>query len=603
MVIKLINMPFGHLAMPSLALTQLKAVLEAAFGNDVDVEILYLNLELAQTAGMAKLYDHVLSHRGHMTGLGDWLFRQVAFPDAPDNAADYLDRYYFDAGETSGDVRAYVDGARHSLADVLDAAVERHRLDQADIVGFTSLFAQTLPSAALARRIKQTNPAVVTLLGGAACEGAIGQELARQLSAMDHVFTGPALNSLPRLVQHIVDQGTDMPCRIPGVCSGQAKDMSFSAYDYAWEQLSPPDYSDFLAALDRNFPGNHITPALLFETSEGCWWGDKSTCSFCGLNAGECHFHTIASDRAIGQFNALFAQGGERPFFMAVDSIMPAEFPREVFSRITPPPGACIQYEVRPTLDAEEIRILSDAGVRLLQPGIEALATSTLKLMKKGMTAFHNIRFLKHCSGHPITLRWNLLLFSPGESEATYETYLRQLPLLAHLHPPEGAFPVNFVKNSRYLAEPKVFGLQLEPQDFYSLTYPADPEALHNLANVYVDRNADAERQDAWLESLNETVERWDARYFGSDGRPQARLILFEEDGIHGIYDSREGTENRYWIDPTVCDALLYLQEPRRQSDVQEKFPDAQELLTELRDRRLLFEEDGRLLSLVLPHL
>lgn len=278
---------------------------------------------------------------------------------------------------------------------------------------------------------------------------------------------------------------------------------------------------------------------------------------------------------------------------------MPIDYPRKVFAEITAPAGGCIQYEVRPTLDAEEIRILSDAGVRLLQPGIEALATSTLKLMKKGMTAFQNIRFLKHCSHHPITLRWNLLLFSPGEDDATCEKYLRDIPHLTHLHPPEGAFPVNFVKNSRYLADPTAFGLALQPQDFYGLTYPVDPEALRGLANVFVDRNADEDRQDQWLEALSAAVAQWDARYFGTDGRPQARLLLFEDGGRHGLYDSRDGTETRYWVEPAARDVLLYLETPRRREDVEDAFPGVAPVLSELQRRRLLFEEDGRLLSLV----
>ncbi len=603
MVIKLINMPFGHLSMPSLALTQLKAVLEATFGNAMDVEILYLNMDISLAEGMRALYDHALSPRGLMTGIGEWLFRQVAFPEAPDNAEAFLERYYSDAGEEGKAVRSYVNGPRGRLIEVLDDLVTRYRLDQADIIGFTSLFAQTVPSTALAQRIKQANPAVVTLLGGAACEGEIGQELARQLKAVDYVFTGPALSALPELVRLITQEEGDTACQILGVCSRETATalMPTAAPDQSWKQLPPPDYTDFLRAFDRSFPEGGLTPALLFQTSAGCWWGDRSKCSFCGLHAEACRFHTLAPDRAIEQLRALLPQGRANPFFMAVDSIMPSGYPHDVFTKVAMPPDGCIQYEVRPTLDAEEIRILSEAGVRLLQPGIEALASSTLKLMKKGMTAFQNIRFLKHCSIHPITLRWNLLLFSPDESEETYERYLRQVPLLSHLHPPEGAFPVNFVKNSRYLADPDAFGLDLEPHDFYGLTYPAEPGALVKLANVFIDRRADAARQDAWLESLNEAVKQWDARYYGSDGQPQARLIMFKDGDRSGIYDSRDGNETRYWINQETRDSLIHLDEPRRESEIGQAFSNAEQTLTELRDRQLLFEENGRMLSLVLP--
>ena len=97
MRVVLINMPFASLAMPSLALTQLSAVMEG-LGERVQTETLYLNLDFARYLGNRSDYSHALEDAGFMTGFGDWFFRQVAFPDADDNSEAYLDRYYFGAG-------------------------------------------------------------------------------------------------------------------------------------------------------------------------------------------------------------------------------------------------------------------------------------------------------------------------------------------------------------------------------------------------------------------------------------------------------------------------------------------------------------------------
>jgi hypothetical protein len=52
------------------------------------------------------------------------------------------------------------------------------------------------------------------------------------------------------------------------------------------------------------------------------------------------------------------------------------------------------ELKIPADLNREQLRSLVQARVVEVQPGIESLATSTLKLMRKGTTAFNNIRFL-----------------------------------------------------------------------------------------------------------------------------------------------------------------------------------------------------------------
>ena len=46
------------------------------------------------------------------------------------------------------------------------------------------------------------------------------------------------------------------------------------------------DYDDFIESLDRNFPGQDLTPVIFFETSRGCWWGER------------CALHLLRAQRA-----------------------------------------------------------------------------------------------------------------------------------------------------------------------------------------------------------------------------------------------------------------------------------------------------------------
>ena len=49
--VTLINMPFATVRLPSIALTQLKSVLEDRFGDEVAVRLLYLNHDFATLLG------------------------------------------------------------------------------------------------------------------------------------------------------------------------------------------------------------------------------------------------------------------------------------------------------------------------------------------------------------------------------------------------------------------------------------------------------------------------------------------------------------------------------------------------------------------------
>jgi len=47
--VALINMPFANLIMPSLALTQLKSILEEHFKDQIRIDVYYLNQNLRTT--------------------------------------------------------------------------------------------------------------------------------------------------------------------------------------------------------------------------------------------------------------------------------------------------------------------------------------------------------------------------------------------------------------------------------------------------------------------------------------------------------------------------------------------------------------------------
>ena len=106
--VALINMPFAELEWASLALTQLKAIADKRFGTSVHTEILYLNHDFVRFFGRER-YRNFSMETGRQktgldivsstTGLREWFFRRLAFPEEADNADEYFTAFYSEKPE------------------------------------------------------------------------------------------------------------------------------------------------------------------------------------------------------------------------------------------------------------------------------------------------------------------------------------------------------------------------------------------------------------------------------------------------------------------------------------------------------------------------
>jgi len=278
-------------------LTQLRAVVEAELRDRLATEIHYANHDFANYFGSDAYGKMTDSVKATVTGFGDWLFRRAAFPELTDNAEAYLGRY----SATIGPEKSLID-RREGLEQFLDELIDRYRLDQVDLVGFTSMFAQNLPSLAMARRIKARNEKIVTVMGGANCETTMGEVIARNAQAIDFVFSGPALESFPELVTRLIEGKTDGCEEVAGVLSraklaGRANGVPEIGAELDINVEVPLDYDDYLASLNEK--GLQTEPSLLFETSRGCWWGERSHCTFCGLNGTTMNYRASTRQRTL----------------------------------------------------------------------------------------------------------------------------------------------------------------------------------------------------------------------------------------------------------------------------------------------------------------
>ena len=604
--IALVNMPWAPVNLPSIALTQLRSVVTERFSDRVEVDIHYLNHEFADFFGYEPYREVANTVAATVAGLGDWLFRSEAFPEEPDNTAAYTRRYLRHLPLDRKTIEHLV-AARERIGPFLDELIDSYRLDQYDVAGLTSMFIQSVPAFSLARKLKARNPGIVTAMGGANCETSMGRVIASNVPAVDFVFSGPALESFPFFIECLTAGDKDACHRIRGVYS---KEKPHSTAEIGEERdidrEVPLDYSGFLSSLQKHWTYEVVKPSLLFETSRGCWWGERSHCTFCGLNGMSMNYRAMRPDLAVSQFNTLFSHTPEISNFKSVDNILPKQYLDDVLPRLRPPRNTSIFYEVKADLSEDNLETLATAGVNEIQPGIEALATSTLKLMGKGTTSFQNIRFLKNCLRYGITPLWNLLIGFPGEMEEVYEKYVTILPSLVHLPPPSGVFPVRFDRFSPYFNEAEKFGLKLKPYDSYRMIYPFSDQELADLAYFFEDRSYGAEYISLtakWIMPLRERVESWQAAWNNKGGPGNATLAFGDANGRRVVRDTRSGTEQIHDLGKDAIRVLDLLETPLRLPRLAERISDLPEnrLKAEiafLRERDLLFEDNGFYISL-----
>src|SRR5262249_12032796 len=157
-----------------------------------------------------------------------------------------------------------------------------------------------------------------------------------------------------------------------------------------------------------------------------------SHCTFCGLNSQSMEYRSKSADRAVAEVEALQKRYGVN-FVRVVDNILNHGFFDDFIPSLARKKlGGTVFFEVKANLRKHQIRMLSEAGVNLVQAGIESLSTHTLKLMRKGSTALMNAQTLKWCKEFRVKCDWNLIYGFPGECPDDYRKSLELARVLTH---------------------------------------------------------------------------------------------------------------------------------------------------------------------------
>ena len=221
----------------------------------------------------------------------------------------------------------------------------------------------------------------------------MGLAYMRAFPWIDVVVSGEADDVILPLFKSLLGTGTAP--KIPGVYQrdavGQIADGEKPhrlTFQGDLDSLPLPNYDDFFkrrAALKMD--SAMMAVSVPFESSRGCWWGQKHHCTFCGLNGGGMSFRAKSARRIVDDIATLVQRHGVRRI-NAVDNIISVKS-LEDFCNLLKDARCTAQifYEVKANLKPSAIKAMAEAGITRVQPGIESLSDHVLSLMRKGITA------------------------------------------------------------------------------------------------------------------------------------------------------------------------------------------------------------------------
>lgn len=547
--------PFCELHYPSLGAHTVQACARA---GGFDVRVYYANLDFAAAIGTAAYTRACRAFRG--TFVGERLFARAAYgvPPLGRNARDMCDplrvpggaigfQVYGDLAPATTELLALLPGIEARVPAWVEDLGARLADLAIPVVGATTTFEQTAPAVALLAAVKRHRPETCAIIGGANCESEMAEGILAIAPFLDHVFSGESEATFPTFLAGRAD-GLPQPRLLVG---RPCRDL---------DAIPPLDYDDYfgqraelLGAADLAV----LEPTMLpYETSRGCWWGEKHHCTFCGLNGEGMAFRTRSVGRALDDLGALTARYATRKIMMA-DNIMPHRFFSTLVPRLASElPGLDIFYEQKANLTRERLAALKAAGIRLIQPGIEALSSDLLRRMNKGVSAAQNVNLLRDARGLDVSLVWNLLWGFPGDRREHYEETLLLVGQLTHLQPPGGFWPVMIDRFCPYFEEPSRYGVtNVRPLAGYHDILPDGAPAAKVAYHFEADFDSGAYAAPELLRDIEAAIKAWRSAW--ASGRPpELRLGTYR--GAWIVADTRglPAGEPLHVLDPGVARML-----------------------------------------------
>ena len=534
----LVLMPWAPPRFPGLGPTLLRTILNR---DGLPCDICYGNLVFARVAAG----DAIAESELEKLPVAELVFTPFYFDVPSERVVEQIHRHVLTTGPDES-VHT-VDRYRRIVSmagKYIDELFRRIDWQKYDVVGFSVMMEQTVPSLALAKRIKQRYPKIRIIFGGPNCSFPMGDEIITRFPEVDYIVEGEADGCISPLVREI-RQSPHGPFTIGGIryrdADGTIKYSGPSKPFDRLDSLPVPDYSSYFEQLS-DLQLSWFEPVLQFECARGCWWGEKHHCTFCSLEDELMSFRAKSPDRVLEEILTLSATYKNTEFY-CTDSILNRQF----LKTLMPALGKLREeqnydftffFETKSNLKRSDVQMLRWSGVSYIQPGIETFSDHILALMDKGSTGARQLQCLKILAECNIDVYWNFIIRNPNETVEDYEQMIEMVPFMHHLPPmhKDGFVKLQFLRHSPYFLHPELHGItNVEPIPYYYDVFPRADIDLSRLVFYFTFRHADHDDPllQAVHQKLAEAVKEWKRCYVADS------LIQVRGEGYIEIYDKR----------------------------------------------------------------
>jgi ribosomal peptide maturation radical SAM protein 1 len=606
--VALVSTPWPLYSRPSIQLGTLKAYLRAQFPN-LKVHALHVYLKVAESIGY-KLYG-AISER---TWLAESVYAALLYPEREKE----IEKVFCREVRGKPDIRKTdFKALTYQVKGVSDSFINSINWESFGLAGFSICLCQLTSSLYFINRIKQDFPNLPVVVGGSMFAGDTIHSLLQMFPKIDFVVNGEGELPLSRLVHHLRDSQSheDIP-PIPGLVTRNAKKKETPVSFYQMETLSnlpSPDYDDYFRLLETFGPEKTFFPTLPAEISRGCWWrrsqgaGKLTGCAFCNLNLQWDGYRSKTPPQVVSEIDHLTTK--HKTLSVAfMDNLLPAKESKKIFEQFAKlNKDFRLFAEIRASTPRSALKAMQVAGMHEVQIGIEALSTRLLKKLNKGTTAIQNLEIMKQCEELGIANVSNLILHFPGSDDEDVQETLRNLDFALPFR------PLRFVHFWLGLAspvwqDPGTFGLRaVFNHPNYAAIFP--PDVFRSVRFMIQAYRGDIGHQRKLWQPVKTKVRAWKKTYAEIHRGHSRTPILSFRDGRdfliirHKRLNAEPLTHRLVGASRTI---YLFCQRHRSLNNILGHFPKVAEdkivpFLQMMVDKKLMFEENGKYLSLAVP--
>jgi ribosomal peptide maturation radical SAM protein 1 len=441
----------------------------------------------------------------------------------------------------------------------------------------------------------------MVILGGPNCEYPMGRELLNNFNFIDAICSGEGESAFISVLEYLKNNKTTCLHKNMTFRKGDVSEKILllnSNNKVFLDELPFVDYDDYFFQMKNFLENKKIKPRVLLETSRGCWWGEKSHCTFCGLNGSSMEFRSKSPKRALSEIKEIKKKYPNTPISVVDNIIDYKYFDTLLVDLAEEEVNVELFYETKANLKKEQLIKMRKAGITRIQPGIESLSSNVLKIMKKGVKSIQNICLLKWCIEEGIKPEWNLLCGFPNEDHHDYEIMYNFMPSIFHLTPPCSSSVIRLDRYSPLYEDRDNRNIKnVRPYSSYYEIYDIPEKSIEKIAYYFEFDYTNKINSNAYIDKLIKQTKRW------SNLNEHAYLIYFKKERYSIILDGRVPDEKENISLPLDADEILmYLESPRKKDDVNSKFNNYlhQKLLKYLIDKRIILELDGMLFNLAI---